>query len=154
MAALAEHLTKIPAGLSPLPIFKQMEKLDRVKSQHESDLSTLTSSEHYIEEPASLKDYARFVSQLKTFLSATSSPREKTKIAQSFIHRVEEFPEKVKLYFKVGSSAMQSISFDDAEKIGSNRLTNGDPHGHYFEPKISFSWVINLPVNQSSEQNL
>lgn len=127
VTALAEHLTKIPAGLSPLPIFKQMEKLEHVKSQHESELSMLTSSEHYIEEPASLKDYARFVSQLKAFLSTTSSPREKTKIAQSLIHRVEVFPEKLKLHFKVGSSAMQSISFDDAERIGSNRLTNGDP---------------------------
>lgn len=146
--ALAEHLSKIPKGISPVPIYNQMEKMELLKKSLSEQVSQIMSSEDYRDEPASLKDFQRFLDAVKSCLRANISPDEKAKIARALLHKVEVFPEYVKIHYKVGESVVGPINSEkcimaptDAKSdgpsapreapsnfslfSGSNKLTNG-----------------------------
>jgi hypothetical protein len=62
-----------------------------------------------------LKDYRQFLKAIRTILKYAASPEEKAKIARLLVHRVEVFPERVKIYYKLGESSLVARPFADAQ---------------------------------------
>lgn len=156
--ALAEHLSKIPKSVSPVPIFNQMERLEALRKQFEEELKELEQSGNYCDEPASLKSYERYVSIIREHFSKAASADERAKIVRALIAKVEVLEKSVKIHFKVGERAislpldrrgmrednegkpLKDSVFSDLDNkkpaeqffwsAGSNRLTNGGGAGN------------------------
>jgi len=86
---LAEHLAKIPKGLSPTPIFSQMEKLEVLKKTAAEELDDILRSGVRSEPPTALRDYQTYLAQIRQLLSISDSPELPTKIIQRLVHRIE-----------------------------------------------------------------
>lgn len=78
--ALAEHLSKIPKGLSPTPIFEQMQKLEALKTNTSVQLEELQRQNYGSDMPVSLKDYRGYLSTLRGFLQFIKSPELQSKL--------------------------------------------------------------------------
>ncbi len=134
LEALAEHLTKIPKGVSPLLIFNQMKKLEELRAEYFNKIQLLEKEQGLSDPPASLKDYQSLLQALKLFLAKNEKQELKNKIALKLIEKVEVFPDRVQIYFKIGKSCIfQGIAqmtdqpwLINPEKQGSpNFLPNG-----------------------------
>ncbi len=144
--ALAEHLTKIPKGLDPSPIFSQMQVVSkRVQETHE-ELEALEGEGLSIDPPVGFKTYQDYVRTLREAFKSMESIEAKTCIVAALVERVEVFPDRFVIHYKIGLTsildandllrkavqktekplegvplaAFQSIKFS-----GSNTLTNG-----------------------------
>jgi len=140
--ALAEHLAKIPKGLSPAPIFSQMEKLEALKNAAAGEVDDILRSGVRCEPPTALTDYQTYLAQIRQLLTISDSPELRTKIIQRLVHKVEVAQGTLRIHFYVGkhqfvprepekatgrdsgltSGMAAHSSFLDT---GSNRLTNG-----------------------------
>lgn len=149
--ALGEHLAKLPKHLSPSPIFKQMEKLEKLKREQQAELEAIQASDEYVDKPASLKDYEKFLRLMNQLMREGATPEEKAKLVRFLVDKVEVYRDRVKVFYKVGESVVKSsieqprgekkaLDAKDAplgdgdtkrEKIfwpdGSNRLTKSAP---------------------------
>ena len=112
--ALAEHLSKIPKGISPTPIFDQMRKLESLKSETEKEIGVLSQSGVMIDEPSPLKDYQAYLSAISKMAELPDSALLKSKIIKLLIAKIELLPAGFRLHYFVGKGV-----------FGSNSLTNG-----------------------------
>jgi site-specific DNA recombinase len=101
LGALAEHLSKIPTGISPAPIFTQMQSLTTLKMGLQKDFERLQVSGDFCDKPASLKDYQSYIKVLCTVLHDIALPEEKAALIRALVHRIEVFPDRVKVKFLV-----------------------------------------------------
>ena len=144
--ALAEHLTKIPKSVSPVPIYKQMEKLEELRVKMNDELRQIENKNVSLDIPASLKDYKSFLKGIQSFVSMNEETTEiKRKIIPKLIHKIEVFEEKVKIHYLVGfqdikkgegstPSPVLALNAVSSEKLffsnsGSRNLTNGAGKG-------------------------
>lgn len=98
---VAEHLTKIPTAVSPVPIFNQMEKLQKEKDGLIKNLETLLITGDCKDVPAPLKDFDQFLQTIKSYLTVDLPAEAKAKIVQHLVHRVEIFPDKIHYTLKL-----------------------------------------------------
>lgn len=147
--ALAEHLTKIPKGVSPEPIFMQMQKLGDLKHECEEKLAELRSNTWVSEVPSGLKDYLDFCKTIRTKITRNDGNEElKNQILRRLIQKVEVTPKSFRVFYFAGEDVIgfnhekvkeiQNVtdvenkksegSFDASDLFlfsGSKRLTSG-----------------------------
>jgi site-specific DNA recombinase len=105
--ALAERIANLPAAVSPVPLFKQMEKLDGVKKDLEDKLlkvKDLNLSERLV----SLETFEEFKELAKKTLLENPDFNIKRSILQKFIHRVEIGIDSMKIYWNLDQSLLES----------------------------------------------
>ncbi len=148
LEALAEHLTKLPRGLDPKPIFGQMQKIEIEKKELEKHKDASTINEDY-KKPVTLKDYESFLTNISKLLEKNSSPDLKRKVCERLIHKIELMPTGFKIHFYTGSEAFSGPNslgvssnagpvlelinnrrkkLENTKKNGSNSLQNGGPN--------------------------
>jgi hypothetical protein len=105
--ALAERIAILPAAVSPVPLFKQMEKLDGVKKDLEDKLlkvKDLNLSERLV----SLETFEEFKGLAKKTLLENPDFNMKRSILQKFIHRVEIGIDSMKIYWNLDQGLFES----------------------------------------------
>ncbi|MBI4403264.1 MAG: recombinase family protein [Deltaproteobacteria bacterium] len=124
--ALAEHLTKIPKSVSPVPIYGQMERLQGLKDAVQKDLEALAGSTGASDEPLALKDYQAYLNAIRNILSTTEDHDLRTKIVQRLVQKVEVLPESVRIHYYVGQSGFVPIDSKPKGSKGSESEYAGD----------------------------
>lgn len=102
--AVAEHLTKIPKGMSPAPIFTQMERLEQIKSEAQREYDAIYKSGLMRDVPVSLKEYSAFLHLIREGIAHTDSQDLRSQIVQHLVHRVEVLPEALRIHYHTGRS--------------------------------------------------
>ena len=140
--ALAEHLAKIPKGLSPEPIFKQMRKLTDIAEGLKTELNTLLRQENGVADlPASFRYFAAYREFLKNLLLMDDSLELRRKVIRALVHRIEVQPDTYVIHFYAGKSRVGFATEATKSRkgpgytpgpallfeFGSNELTNGWP---------------------------
>lgn len=153
LEALAEHLTQIPKGVAPAPIFSQMKKLEETKETFRQELEERekTADDRLI--PVELASYESFVAALRSGFERLGDDA-KANIVQKLIAKVEIHPEAVTIHYRTskhdfahsGDSLLgEPVPTTPAAKAalrpktertpipernwGSTTLTNGGPGG-------------------------
>lgn len=150
LETIAEHLTQIPKGVSPEPIFKQMQKLEEQKQLLEEKLTEMRSSEGVNELPSTLRSYKGFLELLRGEFSNGSAGLTKNEIMRRLIQKIEVTRTSFKVHYYVGQDTIQkssrelknlysedkmhentsgeaNLASSDFYMVGrSKRLTNGD----------------------------
>jgi hypothetical protein len=140
MDVLAERLSELPKSVSPVAIFKQMEKLEGLRNIEEERLSALKTQEVTADPPANLESYKDLLAGLKQLTNAPEGHVTRDRIVRSLIHKVEVTPDGFRLHFHLGRGYIEgelarygrsphggSGSSNIFSHFGSNRLTNGAP---------------------------
>ncbi len=104
LEALAEHLSKVPKGVSPAPIFSQMQKLETLKSEAKAELERFARSGANCDVPVPLKDYHTYLSMIRSVLNLAADSDLKQKIVERLIYKVEVLPKAVNIHYYVGQS--------------------------------------------------
>lgn len=112
--ALAEHLTKVPKGVSPAPIFSQMQRLETLKVTAKQELEEIARSSGYTDMPVGLKDYKAYLVTIQDFLGLAETTDLKAKIIQRLVHKVEVLPAAFRIHYYVGKTHF--IPLDDGPK--------------------------------------
>lgn len=99
LETLAERLASMPSTISPTPKFAQMEKLEGLKRQAQTKLSTLQSLGATTDEPIELKDYQLFLGSLNDLLNSGESAKLKTFIIRALVKEIHYTPEAVHVNF-------------------------------------------------------
>lgn len=133
--ALGERLAILPKSVSPGPLFKQMEKLEAAKKEHQERL--LEVKEMNLEQRlVSLETFESFANQAARTLKETTDFNVRRMILQKFIRRVEIGIDSVKIYWNLDKEFYESelklknprretgvLKF--SANVGSQTLTNG-----------------------------
>jgi site-specific DNA recombinase len=148
LEALSEHLSKIPKGVSPQPIFNQMKRLEGIKEESQKELEAQKPQAHSFDLPIAFKDYELFLKAIRQMAQKKDGEVLKSKIIQQLVHKVEIMPNGFKIHFYAGETTLRlkSLELDqivkgDAQKAQvsgaptstffnfqcSKRLTNGGP---------------------------
>ena len=119
--ALAEHLAQIPKGISPAPIYKQMQRLEELKRALQVELDEVERAGMAHDVPVPLETYTMYLERLRAVLTVAESDF-KIGIIQRLIHQVEILPGSFRLHFKVGKSRFVMLPEDEKTKAeeGSN----------------------------------
>ena len=124
-----------------------MARNGELKSETMAEIDLASRDGSLLVPPTSLKSYEDYLANLRAVLKHSEGTDLKTKLAHKLIHKIEVFPDWVKIYFKVGRATIdqgvREIQFlqpsgtkkADAgalaaaplalKYLGSNRLTNG-----------------------------
>ncbi len=102
--ALAEHLTKVPKGMSPAPIFAQMQRLDELKSATQKELSELEQKGFCADKPVALKEYREYLKAVRALANMADSAEDRTKIIKRLVARIEVLPGTFRLHYHVGKA--------------------------------------------------
>ena len=123
--ALAEHLAKIPKGLSPAPIFSQMEKLEALKNFAAAEVDDILRSGVRSEPPTALRDYQTYLAQIRQLLTISDSPELRTKIIQRLVYKIEVSQGTLRIHFYVGKH--QFVPRESIKAMGHERarVANG-----------------------------
>lgn len=137
LSSLVSRLSELPEGVSALPIYQHMKKVEDEKKQMITVLERLEASGNPLsDEIPEPNDYQEFLKSVERFWQDTNDPAGKAKALATLIHRVDVSRKKLKIHFYVGKSHIQkgaplggvSSSHQGTQKIlkfGSNSLTNG-----------------------------
>ncbi len=101
--ALAEHLSQIPKGVSPAPVYSQMQKLEGRKAEAMKELDDLARESTCGDEPVGLKDYQEFLSALQSLLSFSDSVEFKSNLIKWLVAKIEVLPSSFRMHFYVGT---------------------------------------------------
>lgn len=135
--SLVSRLSELPEGVSALPIYQHMKKVEDEKKQMMTVIERLEVNGNQLkDEVPELNDYQEFVKSIERFWMGSRDPATIAKALATLIHRVDVSREKLKIHFYIGKSHIQkgaplggvSSSHQDRNKIlkfGSNSLTNG-----------------------------
>ncbi len=103
LEALAERLSELPKGISASHIYKQMEKLEKLKDEDEVRLREAEKNNGSVEMPVALNTYQVFLSGLKTMMGdVCSDPKTKSDIIRKLIHKIEVTNDSLKVHYYVG----------------------------------------------------
>jgi hypothetical protein len=134
--ALAERIAILPAAVSPVPLFKQMEKLEGVKKDLEDkqlNVKDINLSQRLV----AIETFEGFAEIAKKSLLENPDFNIKRSILQKFIQRVEIGVESMKIYWNLDQENFESelkIKKPGARdpgflklstNVGSQSLTNG-----------------------------
>ena len=105
--ALGERLAILPKSVSPSPLFKQMEKLEAAKKEHQERL--LVVKEMNLDQRlVSLETFESFAKQAARTLKETTDFNVRRMILQKFIRRVEIGVDSVKIYWNLDKEFYES----------------------------------------------
>jgi hypothetical protein len=129
--------TELPKGVSAGPLFKQMERLEKLKNEHEASLADLSEGGASAKDRiVGLETLMTFASHYKRFLREDASVPERKQAVQKFIRKVEVGTETVRIHYivdedhynrELASKVAGSRSSDFFKDFGSNTLTFGAP---------------------------
>lgn len=143
--ALGERIAELPKAVSALPLYKQMERLETLKKEHEESLAELSATGISVRERiVGLDTFQEFASHYRSFLREGATIPERKQAVQKFIRKVEVSTESVKIHYIVDEDHFKreraavdahrsplrgcaGSSFDFFRNAGSNTLTNGAP---------------------------
>ena len=144
--ALAEHLSKIPKGVSAEPVFRQMDKLQKLKDAEQKRLERLQIEGESIDEPVDLKDYRAFLATLRHTLAKTLSKEEQRKIIQLLVHKIEVFPSKIKIHSYIGGGyveeQLQTLKNKQGTVLGTKKTEAANAASAFFAVSGS-NWLTN-----------
>lgn len=133
---LAERIAELPKGVSAAPLFKQMERLEGLKTEHEAALAELSSSGTSAKDRVvGLDTFQTFASHYKRFLRQDMTVPEQKQAIQKFIRKVEVGTETVRIHYIVDEDHFKrDLASREAgsrsasvflKNVGSNTLTFG-----------------------------
>ncbi|NUN05769.1 MAG: hypothetical protein HUU57_08405 [Bdellovibrio sp.] len=109
LEGLAEHLGQLPKGVSPKPLFTQMEKIEAFKREAEEKIRTIEDSHHVLERPVGLSDFKSFLVSLRAIFETTQSNEIKSEIIKRVIAEIQIGPNFVRIHYLVGEPDQISI---------------------------------------------
>lgn len=142
--ALSERLAELPKEISAAPIYKQLEKLQAVKMNHEEALVQLRSGgANSLERIVGLDTLENFMAIHRNFVLKDTDVAQKKQLIRKFIRRVEVGPNTYKIHFIVdkehynrelriqesGSRPLKGHRPVFSKNLGSNTLTFGARRG-------------------------
>lgn len=137
---LAERLAELPKGVSAAPIYKQMERLENIKADHEQELEELKQTgRSSLDRVVNFEKFEDFVSHYKKFLTEAIPPNDLKLMIRKFIHKVEVGVDEVKVHWivdgehydrelalaRAGSRSPQGVVLDFKNYLSSQSLTIG-----------------------------
>ena len=137
--ALSERLSELPKTISAAPIYKQMEKLQGLKDEHEEGLLRLkTDGISSLDRIVGLETFEEFSGYYKKFVLTGMEVTQQKQMIQKFVRKIEVGTESFKIHFIVDkdhykrglalvAGSRPSGSGNLFTYFGSNTLTNGAP---------------------------
>jgi len=147
---VAERIAELPKTVSAGPLYKQMEKLDGLKKEHEASLLNLAMAGGAGRDRiVGLDTFENFASHYRNFVLKSASVLEQKKMVQNFIRKVEVGTDSVRIHYivdeehfkrelaskEVGSRPLRGLA-KNFMVSGSNTLTNGGPTWTSFWPVV------------------
>jgi len=141
--ALAERIAILPAAVSPVPLFKQMEKLEGVKKDLEERLLKVKDM-NLSERLVRIDTFEKFVEIARKTLKDNPDFNVKRSLLQKFIHRVEIGIDSLNIHWNLDEDLFESElkikkpgardpgflnSYTFYSNSGSQSLTNGAREG-------------------------
>ena len=129
--ALTLRLAELPKEVSAAPIYKQMEKLETEKREHEEKILKLKDEELEKEIPTDAITYGKLLEVLRDLKASGLTTAKKQKIVTSLIEKIEIFPEKLEIHYGLGRSkikrelVLSSSRFNISPVMCSTSLTFG-----------------------------
>ena len=100
--ALGERIAELPKAVSALPLYKQMERLETLRKEHEESLAELSATGSSVRERiVGLDTFQDFASYYRSFLREGATIPERKQAMQKFIRKVEVSTESVKIHYIV-----------------------------------------------------
>ena len=118
--AVAEHLTKIPKGMNPTPIFSQMQRLQEAKDAVRQEMEEMARRGVCADFPAGLKDYEGFLAALKAILAFGDSAEVRTRLVRWVVAKIEVMPGSFRPHFYVGKSHVVPMKWEQVEQLRSS----------------------------------
>jgi hypothetical protein len=115
--ALSEHLSKVPQGVSPDPIFNQMRKLQGLKETSEGELVDLLSHNDNFDPPAALRTYKGYLKALRGLRNSKNDTLVKAKIINKLVYKVEIKKEGFKLHLFVGENHLAANKWEIEQEL-------------------------------------
>lgn len=100
MDALAERLTILPKSISPVPLFKQMEKLEEAKNELEEKLLKI-ADQNVAGRLVPMENFQSFAAYTKKVLLPNSDFGLKRRIMQKFIRKIEVGVDSIKIHWNL-----------------------------------------------------
>ena len=126
--AVAEHLTKIPKGMSPQPIFAQMQRLDVLKEETKKELDELGRTSGCTDVPAALKDFRAYLTALRSIIGLSDSPEIRAKLIKWIVSRVDLLPKSFRIHYFVGKSVIVPVDWEAKPPTAEQKAYEG-PEG-------------------------
>ena len=116
--ALAERLAELPKSVSAGPIYKQMEKIEALRSETKKKLEELKQSGAVLrkEPPIELKKFKPFLESLKTVMDSDDHEL-RSKIIKRLVHKVIPSEKGVEIQFKVCESSLLRESINLGSRL-------------------------------------
>jgi hypothetical protein len=146
---LAERLSELPKSVSAAPIYKQMERLENLKSELEVELKTLKESgRSSLDRLVNPNNFEEFASHYRDFLR-TANPTQEKLILQKFIRKIEVGVDQVRIHWIVDKDHYER---ELALKRAGSRPINGPALGdNFFNNFGSNTLTIGAQVEQVDE---
>ncbi len=106
LEALAERLSELPRTVSSKPIFNQMEKIEKFKTESEIRLEETKKSNLVLQKPAELREFKLFLNAVRELFDKAENPEAVAKIIKRLISKIEIGVGSLKIYFFVGSNTL------------------------------------------------
>lgn len=100
--ALAERIAELPKTVSPEPIYRQMERIEGLKKEHEAGLLNLAMTGGTARDRiVGLDTFEDFASHYRNFVLKSATVPEQKLMVQKFIRKVEVGTETVRVHYIV-----------------------------------------------------
>jgi site-specific DNA recombinase len=100
--ALSERLAELPKAVSAVPIYKQMEKLQTLRSEQEEALVRLQSSGvTSLDRVVGLDSFDNFAKHYKRLVTKDIGPNETKQMIQKFVNKIEVGTDSFKIHYIV-----------------------------------------------------
>jgi predicted nucleic acid-binding Zn-ribbon protein len=134
--ALSERLAELPKTLSAAPIYKQMEKLQSYKDEHQQSLEELMAGgQTSLDRIVGLGTFESFANHYRKFITNESDINQRKQLIKKFISKIQLGTDSLNIHFivdqdhykqelaltRAGSSPQSKIF----RNFGSHTLTNG-----------------------------
>ena len=126
MEVLAERLAELPKSVSPLAIFKQMERLEGLKKTEEDRLAALKARELRSDPPAELASYEELLRDLRHINDDPQNGITRDRIVRSLVAKVEVTPEGFRMHFHLGKEYIEG----ELARWGRSPMWGG-PRSHF-----------------------
>lgn len=140
LEALSERLAELPKSVSAAPIYKQMERLQTLLTEHEEHLLRLKSDgPTSLDRIVGLDTFEDFAIHHRNLVMRDLEETKKKQLIQKFVHKIELGTESFKIHYnvdkahyerelalkRVGSRPSGAVPSEIFGIYGSNSLTNG-----------------------------
>lgn len=126
---LAERLALIPKSVSPEPIFKQMEKIEEMKTKETARLRAIEQDSGPHEMPVSLSNYRAFIAGLQQLHAKENAHIAQERMIHALIHGIKIVSDGYEIEYLVGRDYVERelalASSPSQSFYGSNSLTSG-----------------------------